>query len=290
MNVISSHTCCLPDVFRSVCAWPWEFTGNTKGVSLPVSARLPPSHTHTHARMHIQSSCLYGELTWLDAESRGCTRNADEVRWVLSLGKRGTREKDSSVPWRQRGRKGGRVREDPSNVIYQSQTLPLPPGECRARVHIPTLSHMWLSFFVQYSITPLEAAAHKQADSSPPSAFSQTFVPTLPQIIHLSRLMRLKISLRLTRETFRVSSTQRFWCKIAANRTLEWDEWQMTEKRQGWRCHIQITKVSWSLKKPQLLVLLITFPLYCKYSSKPPHMYVQMYASTENSSQTMHVC
>lgn len=132
-----------------------------------------------------------------------------------------------------------------SSFIYQSQTLPLPPGEYRARVHIATPSHMEVSFLVQYSVsvTPSEDAAHKQADWPPPNAFSQTFVPTLPQILHLSRLMRWKISLRLTRETFRVSSMQSsFWCKKkTANRTLAWDEF-LGKKRQGGRCYIQASK------------------------------------------------
>lgn len=52
--------------------------------------------------------------------------------------------------------------------------------------------------------------------------YTQTcFVPTASQFLCLSRLMRWKISLRLTREAFRVSSMQSsFWCKIAANRAL----------------------------------------------------------------------
>lgn len=175
-----------------------------------------PSITRTHARLHIQSPCLYGELTWLDAESWG----AHAECWWGSLGaffrKKGdTGERFLCAFKAERKERRESERRSPS-FIYQSQTLPLPPGEYRARVHIATPSHMELSFLVQYSVsvTPSEDAAHKQADWPPPNAFSQTFVPTLPQILHLSRLMRWKISLRLTRETFRVSSMQSsFWCK-----------------------------------------------------------------------------
>lgn len=188
-----------------------------------------PSITHTRTPAHTIALSVW----W--AHVIGCRElGAHAECWLGSLGaffrKKGdTGERFFCAFKAERKERRERERRS-SSFIYQSQTLPLPPGEYRARVHIATPSHMDLSFLVQHSVsvTPSEDAAHKQADWPPPNAFSQTFVPTLPQILHLSRLMRWKISLRLTRETFRVSSMQSsFWCKKkkkTVNRTLAWDE------------------------------------------------------------------
>lgn len=260
---IVTHVLPVWCVRQCVCAWPWEFTGNTKGVSLPVSARLPPSHTRTPAHTITLS------VWW--AHVIGCRElGAHAECWWGSLGAFFRRKGDTGERFlcafkaERKERREGERRS--SSFIYQSQTLPLPPGEYRARVHIATPSHMEPSFLVQYSVsvTPSEDAAHKQADWPPPNAFSQTFVPTLPQILHLSRLMRWKISLRLTRETFRVSSMQSsFWCKkrLQIGHLYGTNFW----KRTGMMMLYPGYQGKGYLK-------LIHFSLFCKYSSKPPHV------------------
>lgn len=61
------------DLFMNACTWPWGFTGNTKGFSLPVSVCLPPSNTHTlSTHTHTHALCMVITRDWMQWAGDSC--------------------------------------------------------------------------------------------------------------------------------------------------------------------------------------------------------------------------
>lgn len=145
--------CRLLQMFSPACAWPWEFTGITK--ESPCLLRGSLHHTHTHTIMlsvwwaHVIACREPGAHTecWWGSLGGFFRKKGDTGERFLCAARKEDRQRGRD---RETARERGRDREPrSSNVIYQSQTVPLPPGQYRARLpeHVATQSHVWMSVF-----------------------------------------------------------------------------------------------------------------------------------------------